>query len=192
MDWNAFAHWVIGLSCVHPMSKLWIAIIAYGRLRVVVLLSRDVVVLLPSGEKSCKHTKLSHGWLLDLFFAPRKKCRRQEPGLLLLFILRHLRCQIRRLRGNYLSSTSHPHCKMRNAPKLQNKNGQFYCSAVISAMQTANETLATAKACRPIAQLMETRQPGSGRSTWSRNPGLQQKTWTFPDFSGHIFEFTGR
>ena len=52
----------------------------------------------------------------------------------------------------------------------------FCCSAVISAMQTANETLATAKACRPIAQLMETRQPGSGRSTWSRNPGLQQKT----------------
>ena len=90
---------MIGLSCVYPMSKLWIAIIAYGRLRVVVLLSRDVVVLLPSGEKSCKHTKLSHGWLLDLFFAPRKKCRRQEPSLLLLFILRHLRCQIRRLRG---------------------------------------------------------------------------------------------
>lgn len=57
------------------------------------------------------------------------------------------------------------------------------CCAGVSAMQTAGEMLAIAKACRPIAQLMETRQPGSGRSTWTRNPtenpNLSKLFWAY-------------
>ena len=67
------------------------------------------------------------------------------------------------------------------------------CCAGVSAMQTAGEMLAIAKACRPIAQLMETRQARlrkihldqKSRSP-TENPNLSKLFWSYFSIYGQI------